>query len=74
MLPFYHSLYSRVAMDVKVPHVPALDSVDNATAELITQMLSDDIQELSQTSKGKSRIGEMSDGDLAIATYQREIE
>lgn len=55
-------------------HLHELDHVDHATATLILQLQISDIEELQQSSKGKSRDDERSDADLAIATYQNELQ
>ncbi len=47
---------------------------DEATAALILQLQNEDIEELLNASKGKGRDGEFSDADLAVATYQQELQ
>lgn len=61
-------------MEVDAPHPYELGCVDDATAALILQLHSRDIEELLHADKGKSRHGEPSDAALAVATYQKEIQ
>ncbi len=61
-------------MRVNAPRLDELDRVDDATANLILQLHNRDIEELLDASKGKGRDGEPSDADLAIATYQKELQ
>ena len=49
------------------------DDVDDTTATLVLKLHISDIEELSSTSKGKGREGEISDADLALLTYQIEL-
>ena len=58
-------------MEIEAPRSQALD---DATAALILQLQSGDIEELLSANKGKGRDGEFSDTNLAIATYQQELE
>lgn len=60
-------------MAVGVPCLHGLDDVDPATAKLILQLHNGDIEELLHASKGKSRDDHVSDADLAITTYQKEL-
>jgi hypothetical protein len=59
---------------VDAPYLHELDRVDAATAKLILQLRSGDNVELLHASKGKSRDDDLSDADLAIATYQKELQ
>ncbi|MCJ1303136.1 hypothetical protein MMC08_005943 [Hypocenomyce scalaris] len=61
-------------MEIDATHLHELDRVDNATADLILQLHSRDIEELLDACKGKGRDGESSDADLAIATYEKELQ
>ena len=61
-------------MAVGAPCLDELDRVDAATAKLILQLHNGDIEELLHASKGKSRDDEVSDADLAITTYQKELQ
>ena len=53
---------------------PRSHEVDDATAALILQLQSEDIEGLLSVKKGKGRDGDMSDADLALTTYQQEIK
>ncbi len=53
-------------------HLP--HELDDETATLILQLQSRDIEELMSVNKGKSRDGDVSDADLAVATYQQELQ
>lgn len=55
-----------------IPNEPG--GVDDATAALILQLQNQEIEELLCTKKGKGRDGEQSDADLAMATYQEELQ
>ena len=48
--------------------------LDDETAALILQLQSRDIEELLSVNKGKGRDGDISDSDLAMATYQEELQ
>ncbi len=48
--------------------------LDDETATLILQLQSRDIEELMSVNKGKGRDGNISDADLAVATYQQELQ
>ena len=61
-------------MEVHGYYVYELDLVDDATATLILQLQNRDIEELIHANKGKSRDGEPSDADLAVATYRQELQ
>ena len=61
-------------MGVDAPCLHELDRIDDATASLILQLHNRDVEELLHASKGKGRDGEPSDADLAIATYQKELQ
>lgn len=58
-------------MDIEAP---LSHELDDATATLILQLQSEDIQELLTANKGKGRDGEVSDADLAVATYHQELQ
>lgn len=58
-----------MSKEVEAPH-----ELDDATATLIFQLQSEDIEELLSANKGKGRNGEISDADLAVATYQQELQ
>lgn len=47
---------------------------DDATVTLILQLQSEDIEELSNASKGKGRHDEISDANLAVTIYQQELQ
>lgn len=53
---------------------PRSHELDDETATLILQLQSEDIEELLNANKGKGRDGELSDTDLALATYQQELQ
>ena len=53
---------------------PCLHELDDETATLILQLQSADLEELLNANKGKGRDGELSDTDLAAATYQQELQ
>ncbi len=57
-------------MEVTDPH---FDGIDDASAQLILQLQREDLDHLLNTSKGKSRDGELSDADLAMAIHQEEL-
>lgn len=61
-------------MEISLPFRHELDRVDDATATLILQLQNRDIEELVQSRKGKGRDGEISDADLAIATYSKSFK
>ncbi|KAK3174640.1 hypothetical protein OEA41_001886 [Lepraria neglecta] len=61
-------------MEVDAPYLHELDRVDDATANLILQLHNRDVEELLHASKGKGRDDEPSDADLAIVTYQKELQ
>ena len=61
-------------MEADAPCLHELDRVDDATANLILQLHNRDVEELLHASKGKGRDDEPSDADLAIATYQKELQ
>ena len=61
-------------MGVDTPCLHELDRVDDATAYLILQLHNRDIEELLHASKGKGQDDERSDADLAITTYQKELQ
>lgn len=61
-------------MEVETPDSHELDRMDDATATLILQLQNNDIEELLRANKGKGRSGEASDADLAVATYQHELQ
>ncbi|KAL9127128.1 MAG: hypothetical protein Q9217_003936 [Psora testacea] len=74
---FTNALESQVqciSMEVDAHRPNELDCVDDATASLILQLQNSDIEELLSASKGKSREGEFSDADLAVAIYQKELQ
>lgn len=48
--------------------------LDDATAALMLQVQSEDIDELLSAKKGKGREGDISDADLALAIYQGELQ
>jgi IBR domain, a half RING-finger domain len=48
--------------------------IDDETAALLLQLQLDDLEEIAASSKGKSRIGEISDKDIAIQLYKQELE
>lgn len=50
------------------------NGIDDATAALILQLENEDIEELLRARKGKGRHGEQSDADLALLTYQKELQ
>ena len=58
-------------MEIEAPHSLELD---DATATLILQLQSGDLEELLSVNKGKGRDGDVSDADLAVATYQQELQ
>ena len=60
-------------VDESIP-LHEFDLVDDATATLILQLQNRDIEELIHISKGKSQDGEISDSDLAVALYQKELQ
>lgn len=61
-------------MDVDTSPVYEVHFVDDATATLILQLQNRDIEELIHASKGKSRDGEPSDVNLAVAIHQYELQ
>ena len=61
-------------MEIDVPVLNQAGGVDDATAALILQLQHQDIEELLGTRKGKGRDGEQSDADLAMTTYQKELQ
>lgn len=48
--------------------------MDEATARLIFQLQLEDLQEVTTTSKGKQRAGEVSDFEVALSCYKSELE
>ena len=56
-------------VDTNRPYEP-----DDATATLILQLQSEDIEELLNGGKGKGRDDEISDAQLAAAAYQQELQ
>lgn len=54
--------------------MPHSHELDDATATLILQLQSEDIEELLSAKKGKGRDGDVSDPDLALAAYQQELQ
>ncbi|OHF02232.1 IBR finger domain-containing protein [Colletotrichum orchidophilum] len=48
--------------------------IDDASLRLVLQMQLEDLENIKQSSKGKSRIDEVSDLDLAIETYNAELK
>ena len=54
--------------------MPQAQALDDATATLILQLQHEDIAELQRANKGKGRDGELSDAELAVATYQQELQ
>ncbi|KAL8720066.1 MAG: hypothetical protein Q9181_007969, partial [Wetmoreana brouardii] len=61
-------------MAVDNRHGLGLDQADDATAALIVQLQHEDLQELKHQDKGKSREGDRSDADIAMAFYQEELQ
>ncbi|MCJ1469768.1 hypothetical protein MMC07_008410 [Pseudocyphellaria aurata] len=61
-------------MEVDAPVFNQPDDLDDATALLILQLQSYDIEELLRPVTSKGRDGVQSDADLALAAYQNEIE
>ena len=66
-----HRQIQPVLMEIQEPHSQELD---DATANLIIQLQCKDIEELLGASKGKGRDGEKTDADIALATYQQELQ
>lgn len=60
-------------MAVDAPALNESDSRDDATAALILQLQNQDLEELLSAKKGKGREGQISDADIALATYQKEL-
>ena len=56
------------------PHHFSLDEVDDDTASLIIQLQREDVEELQSSDKGKNRESDVSDADLAMATFQEELQ
>ena len=54
--------------------VEAPNDLDDATASLILQLQSEDIEELLSANKGKGRDDQVPDADLAVAIYQQELQ
>ena len=52
----------------------AFGAVDEPTASLILQIQSQDVNDLLNVKKGKSREGDVSDADLALEIYHGELE
>lgn len=50
------------------------NGIDDATTALILQLENQDIEELLRAGKGKGRYDEQSDADLALSTYQKELQ
>lgn len=61
-------------MEVQAPILDESDGTDDATAALILHLHNQDIEELLRVKIGKGRHGEQSDADLAVATYQKELQ
>lgn len=61
-------------MQVQTLSTEEIDGIDDATAALILELQYDDIQGLKSRSKGKGHHDDMSDGDMAIESYRKEIE
>lgn len=61
-------------MEVEPPPNDPFEQLDGDTAALILQLQSRDIEELLEASKGKGKNGDMTDAELAVATYQEELE
>lgn len=55
-------------------HGFGLEQVDDATAALIVRLQREDVEELRQLDKGKSREGEKSDAYVAMELYQEELQ
>lgn len=60
-------------MEVTDPDLHRFDDIDDTSAQLILQLQHEDLDHLLNTRKGKSRDGELSDADLAMAIYQEEL-
>ena len=56
-------------VDATHPYEP-----DDLTANLILQLQREDIEELLNASKGKGRDGDFPDADLAVVTFQEELQ
>ncbi|KAL8628126.1 hypothetical protein Q9189_006165 [Teloschistes chrysophthalmus] len=50
-----------------------LDQIDDATAALIVQLQDDDVENLRNSGKGKGRVDDVRDRDVALAIYQQEL-
>lgn len=61
-------------MEIQAPILDEPDGIDDATVALILHLQNQDIEELLRAKKGKGRHGEQSDADLAVATYQKELQ
>lgn len=61
-------------MEFETHGVNELENLDDATAALVLQLQAQDLEELFSANKGKGRDGQYSDADIAVTTYQQELQ